>query len=149
MKKLSDKLYKKILKNMPICCIDGLLHYRNKFILFKRSYEPAKNRWWIFGGRLNKEESLADGVLRKAKEELGIKIKIEKLIGTYETTFKKSRQGIPVHTVNIVFLVTSSKKPDFSKAEYKEFSKVRIFDKINKAWHPYIKQIIKDSGILK
>ena len=148
MKKLPEDLYKEILKNMPIICADGLLHYGKKFILFKRAYEPAKDQWWIFGGRLEKGESLEECVRRKAKEEIGIDIKIEKQVGVYETIFNKNRFGSSTHTVSVAFLVTADKKPDFSKIEYDEFTDVKEFDEIDEKWHWYVKQLIKDSGIL-
>ena len=149
MKQISDELYTQILENMPVVCVDGLLHYGNKFILFKRDYEPAKDEWWVFGGRLQKGEKLKNAIIRKAKEEMGIDVKVEKQIGTYEMEFEKNRQGVSTHTIAVVFLVTSDEKPDFSKAEYKEFDEVKEFDSVDEAWHWYIKQIIKDSKILE
>ncbi len=149
MKKIPDIAYKEILRNMPICCVDGLLRCRDGFFLFKRKYEPAKDQWWLFGGRLCKGESLKDAIIRKAKEELGIDIKVERQIGVYETVFEKNRYGFPVHTINIAYLVTSSKMPDFSKADYREFSEIRVFREIGKDIPDYVRQVIKDSGIIK
>ncbi len=149
LKMIPDELYTKILENMPVVCVDGLLHYGKKFILFKRAYEPVKDEWWIFGGRLLKGEKLKHAMIRKAKQEMGIDIKIEKQIGTYELEFDKNRQGVSTHTIAVAFLVTSDEKPDFSKAEYKEFTDIKEFDSIDESWHWYVKQLIKDSGVLE
>jgi colanic acid biosynthesis protein WcaH len=149
MNRISDELYKQILENMPIVCADGLLHYGNKIILFKRAYEPAKDEWWVFGGRLLKGEKLKDCIIRKAKDEMGIDVKIEKRIGVYETEFDKNRQGVSTHSVNVVFLVTSDEKPDFSQANYKEFTEVKEFEELDERWNWYIKDIIKDSKVLE
>lgn len=145
--KIPEETYKKIVENIPLCCVDGLLHYGNKIILFKRKYEPAKGRWWFFGGRVLKGEDLETAIKRKAAEELGIEIRIEKQIKTYSTIFEKNRFGFPVHTINTVFLVTSDKKPNFEKAEYEEFDEVKEFDIIEKDWPEYIKKAVMESRV--
>jgi len=147
-------LYKKILGLMPICCVDMILKVGSKVILFKRAYEPAKNEWWLIGGRVNKWEKLRDAAIRKAKEEVGIDVKIIKTVGTYEIFFpvnrfdakniKKEEKG--THTIAICFIVKPKKK-DFKLKLNNEYTRYKAITKIENNFHPYIKTALKDSGI--
>ena len=54
------------------------------------------------GGRVFKNETLEQAVLRKAKEEIGVDVTFRDFISVEETIFKKDN----VHTVTAVFPVT-------------------------------------------
>src|SRR3989339_1730756 len=102
---IEEKLYKKIQEVLPICCVDVVILNKNKeFLLLKRKNEPAKDQWWVPGGRIKKGEKTEKAVLRKVKEETGLNIKIKKMLGVKETIFKKGFFGNSVHTLNIIFL---------------------------------------------
>jgi colanic acid biosynthesis protein WcaH len=63
--------YKKFLEQMPVVCIDAIIMNNNgQYLLIKRKNEPLKGDYWVPGGRLLKNETLNDAVLRKVKEEL-------------------------------------------------------------------------------
>ncbi len=66
--KIPEEEYKKILENMPICCVNLVIAHNNKVLLIRRKNEPEKNKWWIPGGRIYKNEKLKDAAIRKAKE---------------------------------------------------------------------------------
>ena len=138
---IEEKLYKKIQEVLPICCVDVVIFNKNKeFLLLKRRNEPVKGYWWIPGGRILKGELIEKAVLRKAKEETGLDVKIKKLLGVKETIFKKGIYGKSVHTINIIFLAIAKNnkvKMDSQSSEYKWFSK------IDKNFYPYIKKFIK------
>lgn len=140
---IKESLYKKIQEVLPICCVDiVILNKKKQFLLLKRNNEPAKGLWWIPGGRILKGELIEKAVLRKAKEETGLDVKIKKMMGVKETIFKKGVFGKSVHTINIIFLVLAKKdnvKMDKQNSEYKWFAK------IEKSFHPYIKQFINQA----
>lgn len=146
---IPPKEYKKILRKVAIPCVDLVIHVNGKFLLHKRTNQPAKGKWWVPGGRIYLGEKTEKAVIRKAKEETGMKVKIEKFLGVKETIFKKGPFGLNgIHTINIQYLV----KPVSGKFHVKldsQASEYKIFDKIEKSWHPYIKGIIIKSGILK
>ncbi len=147
--KISRDLYKKILENAPMCAVDFVLVYNNKVLLAYRTNEPAKDQWWLPGGRLYKNERLEDAIRRKAYEEVGIKVDIEKKIGCYEVMFKESpfkniKSGL--HYIAICYLV----KPLNDNVEIKldsQHLKHKWIDKIERTLHPYVKTVLKDSGI--
>jgi len=90
-KNIPAGLYKKIVSLMPICCVDLVFWSEGKVHLFKRAYAPAKDKWWVAGGRILKGEKIKDAVARKAKEDIGVDVKIRKMIGVYDTFFGASR----------------------------------------------------------
>lgn len=149
MRFIPPKEYKKILEKVAIPCVDIVMHVNGNFILHKRNNRPVKGFWWVPGGRIYKGETVEKAVTRKAMEETGMRVKIEKFIGVKETIFRKGPFGLGrVHTINIQYLV----KPVGGKFNIKldsQASEYRIFNKIEKNWHPYVKDIIKKSGILK
>lgn len=106
MERLDEVTYTRFLELMPVCCVDAVIHTRKNFLLIKRLQEPAKGEWWFPGGRMLKNETAVEAVIRKTMEETGLEVVVEKLIGVYDTMFDTCHFGIPVHTVNVAFLVT-------------------------------------------
>ena len=100
---IEKDLYSKIREVIPTLCVDMVVtNWRNEFLLIKRTQSPAKGQWWLPGGRVFKNETLEQAVLRKAKEEIGVDVTFRDFISVEETIFKKDN----VHTVNAVFHVT-------------------------------------------
>jgi len=142
---IPEKLYKKIIKNIPICCVDVLVINKNRFLLVQRKKEPAKDKWWFPGGRLLFNESLKAGLKRKLKEELGIKkIKTIKFLAVGETKFKKGYFNFPVHSINVTFL---AKIDDFQvkkiNLDIAYHIKYEWFKKIPSKVDSYIKNFLK------
>ena len=100
---IEKDLYSKIREVIPTLCVDMVVtNWRNEFLLIKRTQSPAKGQWWLPGGRVFKNETLQQAVLRKAREEIGVDVTFRNFISVEETIFKKDN----VHTVNAVFHVT-------------------------------------------
>jgi len=149
MKKIPEKEYKKIISKVPVPCVDALIHIGPKFLLFKRNEEPIKDQWFTSGGRVMFGETLEKAVLRRVKEETGIKIRIEKMIGVYQTMFKKNAfENRKYHTINVAFLARPASKKFKIKLD-KTHRDFMITGKISKNFHWYLKSMIRDSGILK
>ena len=139
---------------MPIPCIDVVLKSGKKVFLFKRAYEPAKNKWWFVGGRILRDETFEQAIKRKVKEEVGVDVNVVKMIGTYEEFFttsrfdvnKKNKRKSGTHTLSICF-VAEPKRKDFKLMLNDEYSDYKIISKIEKNLDPYIKGVLKDSGL--
>ena len=53
MSYIEEELYSKFVELMPIPCVDVLIHDdEGNILLVNRNQEPAKDKWWIIGGRL-------------------------------------------------------------------------------------------------
>ncbi|MCF7800318.1 NUDIX domain-containing protein [Candidatus Babeliales bacterium] len=123
--------YEKILKKIPISCIDLIIvNPKKEFLIIKRKNNPAKNKWWIPGGRILKNEIFKDAALRISKKETGLNCNFIKIMGVVETRFKESafnnKNG--THTINIIALMESSDKDvklDEQSLEYKWIGKIK------------------------
>jgi 8-oxo-dGTP diphosphatase len=71
-------------------------------VLVKRAYEPFKGYWALPGGLLKFNESVEDTAIREAKEETGLDIKLENLIGVFSDP-KRDPRG---HVISISFIAS-------------------------------------------
>jgi 8-oxo-dGTP diphosphatase len=97
----------------PAC---GEVHYRNakptasalivqggRVLLGRRSIEPFKSLWDVPGGYLEPWEEPRDGVEREVREETGLEIALEQLLGIFVDTY-----GDPTsYTFNVYYLARS------------------------------------------
>ncbi|MBI4146850.1 NUDIX domain-containing protein [Candidatus Woesearchaeota archaeon] len=143
---IPDSLYKEILENMPIVCVDVLVEHEGSVLLLKRNNEPARGQWFPPGGRLLKNESPIAAAQRICKRETGNTIVVEKQVGTYNTTWEKGPFALKtgVHSVNIVFLARAKNKEVKLDKTSTEYHWVNKMPKL----HPYVKKIIADAGVL-
>jgi 8-oxo-dGTP diphosphatase len=110
-----------------------------KVILVKRIFDPYKNHWALPGGIVEYGETVEIAVVREAKEETGLDIKIEKLAGVYSDPNRDPRG----HFVSVCFLcvpvggaLTTSEETKeveaFSKEEIKSIKLAFDHEKILK-----------------
>lgn len=112
------------LKN-PILMVDGIILKNKKILLVKRVIYPFSGYWVLPGGHVNYGERVEEALKREMKEELGITVKIKKLIGVYSDPRRDPRY----HTVSVVYLCqpirqAQSRKIRLSReaSEFKYFS---------------------------
>lgn len=111
--RLPFEMYKSVVENLPICCVDVICRRQDgKLLLFYRRDKPANNIWWWPGGRMFKGETFYDSAVRKIKDETGRKdahVKPVGIVTAWNTFFpdshwdaerKPGREG--TQTVNIV-----------------------------------------------
>jgi colanic acid biosynthesis protein WcaH len=143
-------LYGQIVENMPIACIDFVLVHEGKVLLVFRKEEPAKEQWWIPGGRVFKGEKLIDCLKRKAREELGVEVEVVKALGSYEyfspkAVFEEVTTG--THAVVSCFVVRPVNGVevtlDSTSAEF------RWIDSLEEGLDPYVKKVIEDSKVFE
>lgn len=138
---IEQKLYNKILENIPIICVDGIIQKDGgEFLLIKRKNEPEKDKWWFPGGRLLKGERLEDAVIRKIKEETNIDTNVICYIGTTQTIFDVGVNNIPTHTVNFTFLLNGENVSEIDIN--KDHSEYYWFKKAPEDLHTELKKIL-------
>lgn len=144
--RISGRLYRKILENVPIGCVDITIVADGAVLLVKRKDPPAKGKWWVPGGRVLKGEMMRDTALRKAREEVGIECHAGPIIHTAETIFQDGPHGIPVHSINACFFlypVDSNFKPALDS----HHSDFRWVTRIPKRIHPYVERCLLAAGL--
>ena len=103
MSEIPDELYERILRSMPIPCVDALVvDSSDRVLLLQRKNEPARGEWWFPGGRVLHFESRTDAVTRKIREECGLTPQEVREVGTYEIFFHS------VHSITTMFEVRAS-----------------------------------------
>ena len=85
----------------PLLTVDALIIYEGKLVLIKRENPPYKGQFALPGGFVDIGETVEQAVIRVAKEETGLDIKITKLLGLYSDPRRDPRS----HTVSACFVV--------------------------------------------
>jgi len=71
-------------------------------LLARRRFEPLEGYWQVPGGFLDLRESLEEGLRREISEELAVKIRIEKQLGSHPDIYGAER--VPI--ISIYYLTT-------------------------------------------
>ena len=101
--------YQKIIKSMPIFCIDFLISFQNKYLLIKRKEEPLKNEFWVIGGRLMFKETITNAAKRIQEREIGTYFQNFKEIGFSNYFFTNTKDSKATHTPTLLFHITLTK----------------------------------------
>lgn len=100
---LSSEVFRTIVSNTPLVSIDLIVRNSEGCVLLgKRLNPPAQDYWFVPGGRIRKNESLANAYNRLCEEELGLESDISeaKYLGLYEHFYGDSIfEGIATHYV--------------------------------------------------
>lgn len=99
-----------MVKNTPLFAINlVVLSQKNEILVGKRLNSPAKGWWFVLGGRVFKNESLAKAFYRISINELGISLHIDhaSLLGFYDYFYSKSFfcNTISTHYINATHVV--------------------------------------------
>lgn len=143
---IPQNIYNIIISNVPIACVDVAIVYNGAVLLVKRKDAPAKNEWWVPGGRILKNETMIKAAIRKAKEEVGIICHAGPIVYTAETIFEDGHDNIPIHSINSCFLLYPQK--DFSQCvldnHHLEYKWVYTIDE---SLNQYVKNCLKGAGL--
>lgn len=96
----------------------GILVRNGKILIIKRNYDAPRfaNMWDTVGGHLKSDEFAEECMLREAKEEIGLKVRIKKAGKVLEFNDKYGR------SVSIPFLIESDSdkvKLNYEHRDYK------------------------------
>ena len=129
MTTINDNEFLDIIDSTPLVSIDLIIEDSvGDILLGKRVNRPAKDYWFVPGGRIRKNEKIADAMLRISSAELGNEIAIENtlLLGNYDHIYDDNafaKQGINTHYVVLAYKVVLPDDavitPDEQHSEFK------------------------------
>ncbi|MBC7109808.1 MAG: NUDIX hydrolase [Archaeoglobi archaeon] len=85
----------------PLLAVDGILIEEGRVLLVRRLKEPFKSMWALPGGFVEIGETVEEAIKREMREETGLEVDVERLIGVYSDP-KRDPRG---HVVSIAFLL--------------------------------------------
>lgn len=87
-------------RRSPSLAVDVVIKTRGGVVLVKRAREPYKGKWAIPGGFVLYGERVEAAAAREAREETGLKIRLQKLVGVYSDPERDPRG----HVISACFL---------------------------------------------
>ena len=110
---LSKSEFSKVIINSPLISIDLCILKDKKLLLGKRINPPAKNSYFVPGGRIRKSEKIKDAFMRILKDELGFELKENnykfiKELGIFEHFYEDNflnNEEFTTHYIVIAYLV--------------------------------------------
>jgi colanic acid biosynthesis protein WcaH len=129
---LEKETFKTVIASTPLISIDLIVkNTQGEYLLGYRTNQPAKNSWFVPGGRILKDESMDDAFVRLCKNELGLSATRQKakFLGPYEHFYQDYVFGDDVTThyvvlgYEIVVDVEITALPNEQHNQYKWFTK--------------------------
>jgi colanic acid biosynthesis protein WcaH len=109
---LEPEEFAEVIRLTPLISIDLIARSpEGKVLVGRRRHEPAKDKFFVPGGRIGKNETLAMAFARVARDELGVKLRIDQahFRGVYEHFYRTNRlerKGFGTHYVVLAYEVT-------------------------------------------
>jgi colanic acid biosynthesis protein WcaH len=131
---LSDSDFLRIVDSTPLVSIDLILkNAEGKILLGRRTNRPAQGMWFVPGGRIRKNERVAEALLRISQRELGVAIPQARLLGVFDHLYPDNFLGAPDVSTHYVVLgmeatwpADASLKPDEQHDEFKWWTVAEI-----------------------
>lgn len=132
----SDEEYGNVLDNFVIGCVDVAICFKGKILLVMRTDNPIKDEWWIFGGRMYRNEDLKTSASRGVHRELGMKLPEERYIeiGTYNLKWPLRREK---NVLNGCHHLLVAHYAELTDQEYNEVNEYLAKNLIMAKWFDY------------
>ena len=147
---LEKKDFENIVLGTPLVSIDLCILDKRKILLGKRKNHPAKNFYFVPGGRIRKNEIINIALSRILEDEIGYKFIDDniqkKLLGIYEHFYDDNFLGnnkFKTHYIVLAFLIS------FDQIEKILDVPLHKDQHSNYIWYDLENKIIKDIGIHK
>ena len=83
----------------PAIAVGAIVIDKGALLLVKRDREPARGEWSLPGGRVEVGETLREALVREVREETGIDVDVDGLIGVAERVVRDDDGDIAFHYV--------------------------------------------------
>jgi 8-oxo-dGTP diphosphatase len=128
------------LNKRPLLAVDAIVITKGyHFVFVKRKNPPFKGMLALPGGFVEYGETVEEAVVREVKEETGLKVKIEELLGVYSDADRDPRG-------HVVSIVTICKEVGGKLKAGSDASEVKALKEIPKKLAFDHNKILKDAG---
>jgi colanic acid biosynthesis protein WcaH len=144
---LDNQTFKTVISSAPLISIDLLVKKDNKILLGKRLNKPAQGYLFSTGGRVYKNETIDSAMMRIAKNELNIELKLmPRFIGVFEHFYDDSiYQDVSTHYVNLAYEIEIQETLNLPTEQHNEYQWLTIDELLeSKQVHKYVKDYFKD-----
>ena len=144
---LDDQTFEAVISSTPLISIDLLVKKDNKILLGKRINKPAQGYLFSIGGRIYKNETINSAMMRIAKNELNISLKLTpRFIGVFEHFYDDSiYQDVSTHYVNLAYEIEIEETLNLPTEQHNEYKWLTIDELLkNKQVHKYVKDYFKN-----
>jgi len=86
--------------------VGAIVMDKGAILLVKRDREPARGQWSLPGGRVELGETLRESLVREVREETGVDVDVDGLIGTAERVVRDDDGEIAFHYVILDYVCT-------------------------------------------
>ena len=108
---IPSDLYAKIIRVMPIPCIDLLvMDHQGKILLIKRKNEPARGLWWFPGGRVRFNETRRAAAARILMTETNLESEYFTELGTFDVLLDVCSENRISHGISTLLHATVGSK---------------------------------------
>lgn len=142
---LEKNIFTTIIENTPLISIDLIVKNQyDEILLGERLNKPAKNNWFVPGGRIYKDESIEDAFNRISLDEIGLKFDIKngKFIGVYQHLYGDNvfNDNFSTHYIVLGFELVIKEKLSLDTIQHKSQKWFKIDELLNDTnVHNYVK----------
>ena len=106
---MTNENFLQVVDATPLVSVDLIVRDENgRVLLGYRLNRPARNAWFVPGGRIRKNERIAEAIERISERELGVSLKPATLVGAFDHLYDDNFldvPGISTHYVVLAFAV--------------------------------------------
>ena len=129
----------------PALTVDIIIIDNDNTVLIKRLNDPYKDHWALPVGFVEYGEKVEHAAVREAKEETGLDVELDKLVGVYSDPDRDPRG----HTVTVAFTAHIIDGTLQSDSDAKDAKYIKITELKNEKLAFDHEEIITDAGLIK
>jgi NAD+ diphosphatase len=80
----------------PTPTVQAWIDRDGSFLALERNQEPEKGKWNMPGGFVEPDESGPDAIAREVREETGLIVEVDRLIGIFPSTYGRGEDAKPI-----------------------------------------------------